>query len=158
MPGYNSQRRSTDRTSQISFKFLIVMDVTNFFIFMYIPFAVYCLCVNVYYCHRVSTQLLLNMHHIIPYIISYHIKSYHISHHIIYHIIYHITSYHISYNISHHIIYHITSHHIYHIIYHITSYHMSHHIISYHISYQIISYVTTHYAAGNRSNLLSNKI
>jgi hypothetical protein len=38
--------------------------------------SMYCLCVNVYYCHRMSTQLQLN--------ISYHIIS---SYHIIYHII-----------------------------------------------------------------------
>jgi hypothetical protein len=59
------------------------------------------LCVNVYYCHRVSTQLQLN---ILYYTTSYHIISYHI----IYHISYHIIAYHI----------------IYHVIYHIISYHM----------------------------------
>jgi len=76
-----------------------------------------CKCI-LYYCHRASTQLQLN--------ISYHIKSYHIiyrivSHHIIYHIISYIISYYI---ISYYII-----------LYHIISYH-----ISYHIQY-IISYI-----------------
>jgi len=52
-----------------------------------------------YYCHRVSLQLLLT--NIIYYITSY--MSYIISYYISYHIIYHITSYHI-YIISHHII------------------------------------------------------
>jgi hypothetical protein len=55
MPGYNSQRRGTARTSQISLNFLIVM---------YVPFSVscelfVCKCV-LYYCHRVSTELQLN--------------------------------------------------------------------------------------------------
>ena len=78
-----------------------------------------CKCV-LYYCHRVLTQLQLNIHRIVSYpivpyrIISYHIMSYHI-------ISYHIISYHI-------------------ISYHIISYHISYHIISYHIiSYHIIS-------------------
>jgi hypothetical protein len=87
MSGYNSQRRGTARTSKL---------VLNFFIVMYVLFSVFCVlfvckCV-LYCCHRVSTQLHLNIYHIISYhIISYHIisLSYHIiSHHIIYHIIY----------------------------------------------------------------------
>jgi hypothetical protein len=56
MPGYNSQRRGTARTSQ--FFFFI-------FIIMYVPFSVFCVlfeckCV-LYYCHRVSTQLQLKI-------------------------------------------------------------------------------------------------
>ena len=65
-------------------------------------FYVFSLCkCELYYCHRVSTELQLNIsYHIITYHISYHIISYHI---ISYHIIsYHIISYHI---ISYHIIY-----------------------------------------------------
>jgi hypothetical protein len=62
MSGYNSQRRSTARTSQISFKF---------FIDMYVPLSVFCVlfvckCV-MYYCYRVSTQLQLNIYHVISY-------------------------------------------------------------------------------------------
>jgi hypothetical protein len=52
MPGYNSQRRGTARTSQI-------------FIVMCVPFSVFCVlfvckCV-LYYCHRVSTQFQLKI-------------------------------------------------------------------------------------------------
>jgi hypothetical protein len=55
MPGYNSQRRGTARTSKISL---------HSFIVIYVPFSVscelfVCKCVK-YYCHRVSTQLQLN--------------------------------------------------------------------------------------------------
>jgi hypothetical protein len=49
--------------------FLIVMDIPNFFIVMYVPFSVSCVlfvrkCV-LYYCYRVSTQLQLNIYHVI---------------------------------------------------------------------------------------------
>jgi hypothetical protein len=75
IPGYNSQRRGTARTSQISSFFLLCMF--NFLIVMYVPFSIFrvlfmCKCV-LYYCHRVSTELQLN-----TYIISYRIISYHI--------------------------------------------------------------------------------
>jgi hypothetical protein len=71
-----------------------------------------CKCL-LHYCHRVSTQLQLNM----SYIISYH------------------TSYHIIYAIYHKISYHISCHIIYHTLYiYIYIY------ISYHIIYRIISY------------------
>jgi hypothetical protein len=110
---------------------------------------VYCLCV-LYYCHRVATQMQLNIschiitiisYRIVSYrIISYHTISYNIisyyitSHHIIisYHILYHIIPYHII--SSYHIIsYHIISYHI------ISSYHIIYHIISYHIIYHVIT-------------------
>jgi hypothetical protein len=43
MPGYNSQRQSTARTSQIIFD----CYVRNFFIVMYVPIFVFCVCVCV---------------------------------------------------------------------------------------------------------------
>jgi hypothetical protein len=72
MPGYNSQRLGTARTSQIRrSNLLIVMYFSNFLIVMYVyvPFSVFCVlfvckCV-LYYRHRVSTQLQLNIYHII---------------------------------------------------------------------------------------------
>jgi len=83
VPGYNSQRRSTART------------LPKLIVLFYVLFV--CKCV-LYYCHRVPTQLQLN--------ISYRTVIYHIIYRIIYHIIYH-WSY-ISYVISH-IVYHIIS-------------------------------------------------
>ena len=44
----------------------------SMYCFVSIVLFMYCLCVNVYYCHRVSIQLQLNIYHII----SYHIISY----------------------------------------------------------------------------------
>ena len=68
-----------------------------------------CICV-LYYCHRLATQLQLNISYRI---ISYHIISYHI-------VSYRIVSYHI---ISYPIIYHIVSYHI--ISYYTIPYHNS---------------------------------
>jgi len=90
----------------------------------FVSFCVLFVCICVLnYCHRVATQLQLNLSYHISYIISYHIISSSSSYHIISYIIsYHIISYHI---ISYHII-------LYHISYHIISYHISYHIISMH--------------------------
>jgi hypothetical protein len=100
-----------------------------FCIWFFVSFCVLFVCICVlYYCHRVATQLTLN--------ISYHITSY-----VIYHVIYYI---------SYHIIYHIVSYHIlcvmYHIIYNCPSANVIYYIsyISYHISYSIISYIVYH--------------
>jgi hypothetical protein len=61
MPGYNSQRRGTTRSSQFSFLCIIFLSL----------YYVYCLCKCVMYCcHRVSTQLRWNV-----YTVSYHINS-----------------------------------------------------------------------------------
>jgi hypothetical protein len=127
MPGYTSQRRGMAST------------LPDYWIVLFcVLFA--CKCV-LCYCHRVATQLQLNVsYHIISYRISYHTISCHIMpHHIIsyniisYHIIYHIISYNIiSYSI---ISYRIISYHILVISYHIESYHIiSYHIITYHIN------------------------
>jgi hypothetical protein len=69
-------------------------------IICFVPFSVlfvYTCVLN--YCHRVATQLHLNVYHIVYHIyhVVYHTKSYHISS---YHITYYITSYIISYIIS----------------------------------------------------------
>ena len=151
MPGYTSQRRGTVRT------------LPNWWIVFCVLFV--CKCV-LYYCHRVATQLQLNIlyyivsyiiyiiSHIMPYIILYiiyiiyYIKLHTIAHIILYIIciIYYIKSHtisHIIYHISYHIIpYHIISYHIisYHIIYHISYHIISYHIISYHITYNVISH------------------
>jgi hypothetical protein len=82
MPVYNSQRRGTARTSQISY-FLIVMYVSLiFWIVLYVTFCVLrvlfvCKCI-LYCCHRVSTKLQLNIYHILLYNIILFKKSYHI--------------------------------------------------------------------------------
>jgi hypothetical protein len=144
MPGYTSQSRGMART------------LPNWWIVFCVLFV--CKCV-LYYCHRVATQLQLNIlyyivsyiiyiiSHIMPYIILYII--YHILYQIIYHIayiiyyIYHIL-YQITYHITYHIIYYIKSHTISHIISYITSYHISY-IISYIISYHIISHTMSYH-------------
>jgi hypothetical protein len=65
MPGYTSQRRGTVRTlpnsSTVLFHVLFCDDNVLFYILIVcvVPYIV--LCVNVYYCHRVSTQLQLNI-------------------------------------------------------------------------------------------------
>jgi hypothetical protein len=68
-----------------SMYFCVVLRIVCFVSF---PVLLVCICVP-YYCHRVATQLQLN--------ISYHIISHHISYHNISYriILYHITSYHI---------------------------------------------------------------
>ena len=141
-----------------SSKLVVICDVLLLFALFYV--LVVCNCV-LYYCHRVTTQLLLTnisylishiIYHTIPYIthhiISYHIIQYH-TYHIIYHIPYHISYHIIPYHISYHISYHIMPYHIsYHLSYHIIPYHIPYHTyhISYHItSYHIISYIISHH-------------
>jgi hypothetical protein len=121
MPGYNLQRPDTARTLP---NFCVVLCIVCFVSF---PVLFVCKCV-LYYCHRVTTQLQLNISYI--YYTIYHTKSYITSYHIPYHII--------PYHISYHIIYHIISYHIlsYHTIsYHTIPYHIIYHTISYHIIY-----------------------
>jgi hypothetical protein len=124
MPGYITQRLGTARTLP-----------NQWIVLFYVMFV--CICV-LYYCHRVATQLQLNIsYHIISHHISYYIISYHISYHYI-----------ISYNItSHHIIsYHIISYHISYIKYHIILYNITlYHIISYHITSHHIYYIISHH-------------
>jgi hypothetical protein len=95
-----------------------------------------CKCV-LYCCHRVSTQLRINIYQIISYRVSYHISYIYI-----YIIPNHIMSY-ISYITSYYIyIYQTISYHVIYIyIYIMSSYHISH--IIYIISYYIISYYIT---------------
>jgi hypothetical protein len=103
MTGLNPQRRGTARTLP---NFCVVLCIICFVTF---PVLFVCICVQ-YYCHRVATQLQLNIsYHIIYHIISYHVIPYIISYRIIsYHIIsYHIISYIISYHIIPYIIYRI---------------------------------------------------
>ena len=95
----------------VSYVFLLLclcILIDMYALFDCVVLCIVCVCICVlYYCHRVATQLQLN--------ISYHI--------ILYHIIYRIT--------LHRIISYIVSYHI--VPYIIISYIISHHIISYHI-------------------------
>ena len=65
MPGYSQPRRGTSRTHTI---------VVLFYVLFVLYRSIYCLCGNVYCCHRVTTQLQLTN-------ISYHIicQSLHVS-------------------------------------------------------------------------------
>jgi uncharacterized protein YacL len=93
-------------------KLIVIYFVSSLFVLFYVLFVSKFV---LYYCHRVSTQLQLNIYRIISYHISY------------------IISYIISYVISHHISYHIISYILYHIISYIISYYIIYHIISYHV-------------------------
>jgi len=133
MPGYNPQRRGTAHTLP---NFCVVLFIFCFDLCIFVLFSVLFVCVCIlYYCHRVATQLQLN--------ISYHIISYSIYH--VNHVIYHIISYHIIYYMSYimsYIITYIVSYHIllYIMSYIITSYRIISYILYYIISYHIISY------------------
>ena len=147
-PAKTGHRPHSSKFLCCSMYFCVVLCIVCF-----VSFSVLFVCICVlYYCHRVATQLQLNIYHIISYhIVSYHIISYHI-------ISYHTISYHMFSVLfvckcvlyyCHRVaiqlqlnIYHIISYHI--ISYHIISHHIiSYHIISYHtISYHIILYQT----------------
>ena len=82
MPGYTLQRWGTVRTLPNQWIVLSYVLFVSILLF-YVLFV--CKCV-LYYCHRVSTQLQLNIYHIyqiISYIMSNHIKSYQLSYQII---------------------------------------------------------------------------
>ena len=85
MPGYNPQRRGTAHTLPNFYVVLCIFCVVLCIVW-FVTFSVLCVCICVpNYCHRVATQLQLN--------VSYHIISYHI-------ISYHIISYHIIYSVA----------------------------------------------------------
>jgi hypothetical protein len=111
MPGQTSQRGGTVPTLPNYWTVLFYVSFVSIVLFyvlfvsivlFYVLFV--CKCV-LYYCHRVATQLQLN---ISSYHTSYHTISYHISYHTISYISYHINI--ISYIISYYIISYIISH------------------------------------------------
>jgi hypothetical protein len=101
----------------------------NLLIVMYVPFCIFCIslvckCV-LNYCHRVSTQLRLNIYHIISrHVTSRRVTSRRVTSR-------RVTSRRVTSR-------HVTSRHI--ISYHIVSYTISYIIISYHILYYILLY------------------
>jgi hypothetical protein len=74
MPGYTSQRRGMARTLPNRWIVLFCVLFVSIVLF-YLLFV--CKCV-LYYCHRVSTQLQLNVSYHMSYTVSYCIISYHI--------------------------------------------------------------------------------